>query len=316
MKNVLASRASAILYDVLLESRDGRPFLVPANICPIVPLTFFKAGVPFEFVDISAQTLHMDPDQVEACLRGRPGGYRGLLYAHTYGDRSTPQDFFSALKARFPEFLLVDDRCLCVPDLEPDPSTAADVTLYSTGYGKIVDVGFGGYAFLADHVAERHHNLPFRSADLVDVEAGYKACIQARQRYNYVDSNWLHTESPMPAWQEYRDRVREALVVSLAHKQALNAVYNSLIPSDAAFGESYQWWRFNLRVKPKQAALEAIFAAGLFASSHYASLVDIMGTGAGKNASDLAGHVMNLFNDLHYTLDMAERTATIVRRSL
>ena len=41
-----------------------------------------------------------------------------------------------------------------------------------------------------------------------------------------------------------------------------------------------------------------------------------MGSGGGKNARELAGHVINLFNDQHYTLDMAERTAEIVRRSL
>jgi hypothetical protein len=316
MKTVLAPRASAILYDVLVGLRDVRPFLLPANICPIVPITFFKARVPFEFVDISAQTLHMDLSQVEARLRSRADGYHGLLYSHTYGEASTPHAFFGDLKARFPDFLLVDDRCLCVPDLEPDPSTAADVTLYSTGYGKIVDIGSGGYAFLADQVPQRHQSLPFRSADLIDVEAGYKACIEAREPYIYIDSNWLQTESPLLAWPQYRERVREALVVSLAHKQAISAVYNSLIPLDVQFGENYQLWRFNLHLTRKKVALEAIFAAGLFASSHYASLVDIMGTGDGRNARDLAGHVINLFNDLHYTVDMAERTAKIVQRSL
>lgn len=316
MKTILAPRASAILYDILVGLGDVQPFLLPANICPVVPITFFKAHVPFEFVDISAQSLHMDLDQVEARLHSRAGGYGGLLYAHTYGDASTPQAFFRELKVRFPRLMVVDDRCLCVPDLEPDPSTAADVTLYSTGYGKIVDIGSGGHAFLADNVNYEHHSLPFRFPDLIEVETKYKACIEARERYVYFDSNWLQTDPQPLAWQEYSERVREARVISLAHKGAINAVYNSLFPSDIQFGESFQLWRFNLHVAPNQAALDAIFAAGLFASSHYASLVDIMGTGAGSNARELAQHVINLFNDLHYTEAMAERTASIVRRSL
>jgi hypothetical protein len=53
MKLIQAPRASAILYNLLVGRADSRPWLLPANICPIVPITFLKAQVPFEFVDIS-----------------------------------------------------------------------------------------------------------------------------------------------------------------------------------------------------------------------------------------------------------------------
>jgi Ca-activated chloride channel family protein len=58
--------------------------------------------------------------------------------------------------------------------------------------------------------------------------------------------------------------------------------------------------------------LQQIFAAGLFASSHYRSLVGIMGEGTGAHASDLDMCVVNLFNDHHFTVEMAERTAHII----
>jgi hypothetical protein len=41
-----------------------------------------------------------------------------------------------------------------------------------------------------------------------------------------------------------------------------------------------------------------------------------MGEGTGLHASDLDMHVLNLFNDHHYTVEMAERTAHLVVRSL
>jgi hypothetical protein len=75
-------------------------------------------------------------------------------------------------------------------------------------------------------------------------------------------------------------------------------------------------WRFNLRLAHKEAVLGRIFEAGLFASSHYQSLVGIMGEGTGTHASDLDMHVLNLFNDHHYTIEMAERTARIIVGSL
>lgn len=316
MKTVLAPRASTILYDILQSRADPRPYLLPANICPIVPITFLKARTPVEFVDISVQTFGMDLETAEQRLRNGDNSYGGLLYAHTYGDPSTPQALFGELKARTPDLLLIDDRCLCPPDLDPKESTAADVTLYSTGYAKIVDIGFGGFGFLHDHVAYRPSSLPFSPPHLAALEADYKACVAARQAYSYKDSDWLETDSHLPDWPKYSDRVRAARAESLARRQSLNAVYNSLLPSELGLPEAFQLWRFSLLVPHKKAVLDAIFAAGLFASSHYASLAGIMGSGRGENAQELAEHVINLFNDHHFTLDMAERTAQIVRRSL
>ena len=66
----------------------------------------------------------------------------------------------------------------------------------------------------------------------------------------------------------------------------------------------------------KKKTLEALFNAGLFASSHYASLGGIMGPGKFPMAKRLADEVVNLFNDIHYTLEMAEKTAKIVLESL
>ena len=65
MQIVQAPRASAILYNLLKSRENSEPWLLPANICPIVPITFFKAGVPIEFVDISVENLHMDLELAE-----------------------------------------------------------------------------------------------------------------------------------------------------------------------------------------------------------------------------------------------------------
>jgi len=314
MKTILASRASAIIYN-LLYGRDGeRAFLLPANICPIVPLTFFKAGISFEFVDISSKTLHMDLAQAEGRLKRRK--YGGLLYAHTYGDPSTPQEFFNAVKKQYPALLLIDDRCLCIPDLVTDPTTAADVTLYSTGYAKIVDLEYGGFAYFREDVNYHSHVLPFHHSDLEVVEKNYKRSIEAREQYSYIDSDWLQTDLNLPAWPEFADRVRAAKEGSLAHRQSINAVYNTLIPSGLSLGEQYQLWRFNLRLPDKEKTLQAIFKAHLFASSHYASLAGIMAAGQCPAAEDIEHEVVNLFNDDHYTLEMAEKTAKIILGSL
>ncbi len=313
MKIVQAPRATAILYNLLIARADIRPWLLPANICPVVPLAFFKAGVPFELVDISAETLHIDLEQVEGRLKR--GGYGGLLYAHTYAEPSTPEVFFQFLKSRYLDILIVDDRCLCIPDLEPDPKMAADVALYSTGYAKIVDLGGGGYAFVKGSLAYRSYPLPFEPRAYENIERAYKQALQDK-KFVYQDSHWLQTQADLPVWEDYRRRIADALQHTLDHRKALNAIYAEWLPIEVQLPAAYQTWRFNIRVENQERILTAIFAAGLFASSHYASLAGIMAPGRSPHAEALANQVINLFNDHHFDLQKARRVCHIILENL
>jgi hypothetical protein len=312
MKLIQAPRASAILYNILVGRSDSHPWLLPANICPIVPITFLKARVPFEFVDISAATLHMDLAQAEDLMKRRKFG--GLLYAHTYGELSTPRDFFTAVKSLDPELVIVDDRCLCIPDLEPINS--ADVILYSTGYAKIVELNFGGYAFLRDDLEYHSASLPFNPEHYDEIEKKYKQSIQKREKFIYYDSDWLQFDPPFPAWYDYRRQIEVKREVSLNHRTALNHIYTSRLPKEIQLLQSYQAWRFNIRVKNKSEILSAIFNANLFASSHYMSMAGIMNEGFAPQAEFLAGEVINLFNDEYFDEEKVYRTCDVILRNL
>jgi hypothetical protein len=314
MKIVQAPRASAIIYHLLSSQLEKRPWLLPANICPIVPLTFLKAGVSFEFVDISATTLNMDLDQAANWLKNR--SYGGVLYAHTYGDPFTPSDFFSWLKDRYPELLLIDDRCLCIPDLSADAKDAVDVQLYSTGYAKIVELNVGGYAFLKDDVSYQPHHVPFEPHSHDAIEKSYKDAISEHRKYVYQDMAWLETETAVWTWDEYRKKIELGLASSLKQREYLNQIYSMLLPNEIQFPERFQTWRFNIRVQKKDAVLNAIFSSGLFASSHYASLADIFSDGRAPQAEVLAKEVINLFNDHHFTVQQTEQICTVIRENL
>jgi hypothetical protein len=308
MKIVQAPRASTILYNLLTTRADMRPWLLPANICPIVPITFLKAQVPFEFVDISAKFLHMDLVQAETRARTRKFG--GLLYAHTYGEPSTPCDFFASVKHLAPEFVLVDDRCLCIPDFEID--TPADLTLYSTGYAKVVELDFGGYAFAQDDLEYQPSHLPFDPQAHAELEALYKEAIRGRRIFIYHDSDWLETDKSIPTWYDYRRQIENGLKDLLPHRAELNEVYRKLLPHEIQLPQVYQTWRFNIRVKNKAHVLNAIFNAGLFASSHYATLTGIMAEGRAPFAENLADQVINLFNDHHFDIQRSEKICKVI----
>jgi hypothetical protein len=225
-------------------------------------------------------------------------------------------EIFAAIKSANPDLLLIDDRCLCLPELEPDPSNAADVQLYSTGYAKVVDLGLGGFAFLKDDVAYAHRSLPFQQQDLESIEQDYRQSVADCKPYIYQDSNWLQTDTEISPWSRYSERVKNVLKLTLLQRQNINAVYDALLPVELRLPDEYQTWRYNIRVPDNKKILAAIFAGGLFASAHYASLEGIFGAGIGAQAGHLAAHVVNLFNDHHYSLDMAEKTARLILGSL
>lgn len=314
MKIIQAPRASAILYNLLVSQNNRDPWILPANICPIVPITFFKAEIPFEFVDISAETLHMDLEQVEGRLER--GEYGGVLYAHTYGEASTPNEFFKKVKSEFPDLILIDDRCLCIPDLEPPKEMMADTTLYSTGYAKVVDLGFGGYAFLKRDVTYQPVHLRFNPADHEEMEKGYKQSIQTHSPYQYRDSDWLQIDAELPPWYDYRRQIEAGLEKSLQQRAAIDEIYGSHLPREIQFPKAYQSWRYNLRLKHKDRVLKAIFSAGLFASSHYASLAGIMAPGKCPQVEILADEVINLFNDHYFDQGKAKRVCAVIVENL
>jgi len=310
---VIAPRATAILYHLLHSRPDRRPFLLPANICPVVPLTFLKADIPFAFVDLDPATLNLDLVHAAAVLQ--TGRFGGILYAHTYGDESTPVDFFAEVKRLDENLLVIDDRCLCFPNLIPNPKNPADVLLYSTGYAKMVDLDSGGYAFLHPDIEYHPQTLPFNPAHYEEIEKDYKKNIINRTLFQYADSDWLQSD-PAPAWDAYRRQIAEAGPESRVHRMEVNAGYAARLPAEICLPEKFQLWRFNIRVENKADVLKSIFDAGLFASSHYASLAGIFAPGSCPQAEELAGHVINLFNDHHYTVEMAERTCDIIQRTV
>ena len=256
----------------------------------------------------------MDLEQAEAMIQEHTFG--GLLYAHTYGERSTPNEFFTSIKSFSPELMIIDDRCLCIPDLEIQPANKADVQLYSTGYAKIVDLNFGGYAFLREDIDYETTSLPFHPQAHQDIEKSYKHSINQRTKFIYQDSDWLDTESFTWSWGDYCQQIAENLLKSLKQREQLNEVYTRDLPADIQLSGEFQSWRFNILVKNKKDILEKVFSADLFASPHYASLAGIMDDGHAPYAERLAANVINLFNDHHFTVDQAKQICKIILENL
>lgn len=285
---VLARRASAILYNLLRSRRDERPFLLPANICPIVPAVFFEAGQAFEPIDIEEPWLELDRQACYERLRARPGGYAGVLHVRPYGSEHDPHPFFTALKKIQPDLLVIDDRCLCRPDPDFESlSPAADVTLFSTGHAKYTDLDHGGFAQVSDAVTYR----PSAGEPVPD---------------------WLDLGEPDTSWNDHRKQVVAATKTADEQKQKLNAIYAEMLPAEIQLAPELQQWRFNIRVPAAEELLASIFAAELFASRHYPALSG----GRFPVAEHLHASIVNLFNDRYFDEERARRMAHLILEHL
>jgi len=307
-------RASTVLFSLLRGRRDDRPFLLPANACPILAITLLKAGVPFELVDISRSTLCMDSDAALERVRRNRGRYGGLIYVRNYGALLDADQFFVEFKREAPDVLIVDDRCLCPPEVLERVPEAIDVVLYSTGYAKYVDLGWGGYGIANDAVEYRTSHDSFDAGALELLTSRYKIALAAGVRFVYRDTPWLERDPPPVDWEDYVASVRAESAQSASVKRSINAIYKAQIPAELQLPEQFQNWRFNLLVENAAEALKSIAAAGLFASNHYASLSGIFSEEPAPLARNLHRHVVNLFNDRYFDSDRAEELVSVIRR--
>jgi dTDP-4-amino-4,6-dideoxygalactose transaminase len=308
IRTVLEKRASAVLFKFLISNRRTGGYLVPANVCPIVPAVFHKAGVPFEFLDICPETLALDLDLVEK--RIRRGGCAGVLYVRTYGSVFDVERAFESLKEADPDLVLIDDRCLAKPRFEHS-GACTDLELYSCGYSKFVDLSWGGWGHLSERVSYDEIAVPYSPQRHDDLVAQFRLLKDQSRVFEYRDSDWLDAGMVVTPWREFETLVRERMEVAVCHQKAINECYRSLLPQEYCLPEIFSNWRFHLWVSEPSELIKAISDAGLFASSHYGSLVPAFGPGKVPVAARLGSQVVNLFNDFRFDLEKAERAGRL-----
>jgi len=273
MRRVAAYRGNRILFNFIRANAISGTVILPVNICTSVVETLHYAGLNIRFVDIAADSLCMDTD---AALE-QVNDASLLIYVHTYGAESIPDAFFSEAKKRNPNIYIVDDRCLCIPELEMNACehSLADIVLFSLGPKKFVVMEHGAIAFVSNQCSyeEIEENSFFEPVDYFFDEVA----VSAR-----------------------REELR-------ALKQRLNDIYHDMLPKSIQMPDIYHNWRFNIWVNNKAEIMQALTDNGLFASGHYKPQAEGFPV-----AKDLYEHVVNLFNDSYYTEEHARRTCEII----
>jgi len=176
--------------------------------------------------------------------------------------------------------------CACIPEFEYRiDKSYADMALFSTGYSKYIDIGYGGYGFLKD------------------------------SKFN----NIFQDKGKEITFLKYKNVILETMPKIRKHKQELNDIYKNNLPKELFLGERFDNWRFSLLVDNKNEILRQIFKIdGLFASSHYPQvdfnysknpIID-------SNTKKIHNKILNLFNDFRFTKEMAFEVVNIIKDKL
>lgn len=313
---IVEDRASIILYNILkeLQLKNYKKVYLPSNVCPIVPAILLKVKMPFEFIDINLDDYCMD---LAALLKKiTPHQKLCVLYVRNYGYLKEIDESLEWLRKKNSHLYIIDDRCPARPAFNKnDYSEAADFTVFSTGYAKYVELGYGGFGYNHNEdIIYKKRPIPYCADEYDSLVKEFRLCLESQKKFSYKDTDWLGDSNKNLSFDEYKKKVLEKREEIDKHKKKINEIYFSQIERAELLPEGFHDWRFNILVKNKKIILKKIFESSLFASSHYASISHIFNDDYSKNAEKLHKNVINLFNDHRIEKDAAEKIVEIINK--
>ena len=314
MKLKYEARASSIIYNYLRSNKKNGTWLVPVNCCYYVPAVILKSKNDVEFIDVNMKDFGMDLKHVKNQLLQKKN-IVGIIYVRPFGKPTNLKNEFRDFKEISPELKIIDDNCLGIPDLSSKINEFTDIEIFSTGYSKYVDLGYGGFCKLNNKVDYKSYCIEFNKQDEVYFESYFKRKIASvfsnLKLAEIINSHWLISKNIMP--KNYFDLVKEKTKLVQQHKKKINEIYSSILPKEIQLNPSLNHWRFNVLVKNGNEILKNINQKNLFISNHYYPLNKLFNKQGKYKWERLQPNFLNLFNDLRYNEKMAIETAKTIK---
>jgi len=240
--------------------------------------------------------------------------YAGVLFVRTYGHCGDFEPYFRNVKEVDGGLRVIDDRCLTRPCFSHSGGVA-DLELYSTGYAKFVELGWGGWGVFREPWEYQPVKMPFQMSAHEELVTKFRKVLEEHSDFDCPETPWLDTRDPEMPLDEFRHLVEERVVDSARQRERLNRAYAEKLENWAVPRECWDW-RFTLLCNCQKDLIRTIFNAGHFASTHYASIAPMFGQGFAPVADECGKQAVNLFNDFRYDEDRACQLAILVRTVL
>ena len=324
--NVVTGRGSTAIYLLLKHLAESAErtmeLLAPVNICYAALYPALYAGWSIRFIDVSPLDGNITADAVREAFGERVPD--ALIAAHMYGQPMAELPEIADLCRRQGVVLVEDCACAMGATSDYPLGTMGDYTVYSTGYAKVVDLGYGGMLASEVHdldwVEPMWSALPVRSDDGELTEALFSKIYRALRSFpdGALDAAIYRTlpDASHRAFiyrldEEGERTVRCALTVADEIADAKRRLFRSckqLWEQYWGRGQSVGFrvfpytegavpWRFSFFVEPQmhKPIIDACLAAGVPISDGYPSVAPMFGdAGDYPGAQSMEASILNL----------------------
>ncbi len=314
MNRIISNRALNILFEFIKKhGSDSSKIILPSNICHDVIFLLSYLGIEIQYLDIDKNTLELDK---KAAIREVDHTKDTiLLWNHTYGNEEVPYNFFAELKLKAPQLIIVDDRCLCNPKkyrAEPNDKII-DLIIYSTGYGKQVELDYGAFGLLNTQYKASYEYHDFAKGKYLRLKS-LLLNSKFEKLLPLLQDVWMKIDIDPVNEINYMEELDKEEQSWRSHKEQLMEIYYNEIDNNYFLQEKFNNWRLNILVQNKNEFLRIIQREGLFASSHYPSMGSIFTKQKFLTSEWLHGHVINLFFNKHFTKDMVFKMTKLINK--
>jgi dTDP-4-amino-4,6-dideoxygalactose transaminase len=333
---IFSGRGSSALYAILNSLGNmGRKILLPVNICEIVIPVIQLAGFSPVFYDVN-------PDTGNSGLKNIKSRYTGeeavLLAVHNFGV-PLKIDLISEW-AKENDIFLIEDVCNALGAVYKNVPVGnwGDAAIYSFGYSKIIELGFGGGLTVRESGLRQKVKELISSFDLyseLHKEADQE--FQSKLRILRKDPGNQMPEIYRPLYEDYAK-----FLIYRLDEQSVNLIKDALVDLDNILLSRYQkammykngissskishikevpgqiFWRYNILVESERRdeLLKLLIDNNIWASRWYPPVNQLFfeesETYIGVNL--FSKRVINLFVDERFSMTEVKRTISLINQ--
>lgn len=266
--------------------------IIPSICCPAVLFAINLAGFHPIISDVNRDDFCMGVDEIKEVITNKT---RVIIAVHAYG-RYCPIDEIESF-AKDKDLFLIEDACLGLGGMYHGMPFGGfgDVSIFSFGYDKIIDVGGGGA------LVTNNYNL-------------YVSC------QDFVRGNSFFTFSENQTLASNLKLELNTLEEKLEKRNANAYICHQFLDADKVFKPSYSedliYWRYAALYKgDRPLLLNKAKEHGVIITTHYKGLHQLRTGVQLTNAEEISNQIINLFIRPETNVSEIEKTIAIINES-
>lgn len=335
---IFTGRGSTALYAILKSLNFSvRNILVPVNVCEIVIPVIQLAGFSPIFYDVNPDTGNSGLENIKASYTGEEAV---LLAVHNFGV-PLEIDLISEW-AKEKEIFFIEDVCNALGSTWKNLPLGnwGDAAIYSFGYSKIVELGFGGGLTVRESGLRQKVKELISYFDLysgLHKEADHE--FQSKLRILRKDPGNQKPEIYRKLYENYGK-----FLIYRLDEQSVNLIKDALVDLDTILFSRHQkammykkgiisskilhiqevpgqiFWRYNILLEPQRRdeLLKLLIDNTIWASKWYPPVNQLFfeqnESGSYPGAEQFSKRVINLFVDERFSMEEVKRTISLINQ--